>query len=337
MIIHRILFTALLATAVAATHIYDASAAEKKPAPAKTAEKSKSLPDPVAKVNNTPITAADLQKAFTAFKSSPQNPPIPANKERETQLFLLNQLMAGELMYQIASKSELKDRDALVEANISNLKKTRFKDEAEFQKALKEQGMTEKDLRELIRRNVVIDAYIEKTIIPKQTVTEAEIKTFYEKNPEAFTQPEQLRASHILITVDPKATADEKQKARAKIEDLLKQARAGADFSKLAQDNSSCPSSKQGGDLGYFGKGQMVKPFEDAAFALKPGEISGVVETQFGYHIIKTMEKKAPSKVALEEVKSKIEESLKRRKVGEAVNKTLEEARKKAKIEVFLK
>jgi len=118
---------------------------------------------------------------------------------------------------------------------------------------------------------------------------------------------------------------------------LLKQARAGADFAKLAQDNSSCPSSKQGGDLGYFGKGQMVKPFEDAAFALKPGEISGVVETQFGYHIIKAVEKKAPSKVALEDVKPKIEESLKRRKVGEAVNNTLEEARKKSKIELFLK
>ncbi len=337
MIIQRILFTALLAIAVAATQISGVSAAEKKPAPAKSAEKSKSLPDPVAKVNNTPITAADLRKAFTAFKSSPQGAQTPADKERDAQLFLLNQLIAGELMYQVASKTELKNREALVEENINNLKKTRFKDAEEFQKALKDQGMTEKDLRELIRRNVVIDTYIEKMIVPKQTVTEVEIKTFYEKNPEAFTQPEQLRVSHILITLDPKATADEKKKARTKIEDLLKQARAGVDFAKLAQDNSSCPSSKQGGDLGYFGKGQMVKPFEDAAFALKPGEISAVVETQFGYHIIKAVEKKAPSKVALEDVKPKIEESLKRRKVGEAVNKTLEEARKKAKIEVFLK
>jgi len=337
MIIQRILFTALLATAIAATHIYDVSAAEKKPAPAKTAGKSRSLPDPVARVNNIPITAADLQKAFAAYKNSPQSPPIAADKERDAQLFVLNQLIAGELMYQIASKSEPKDLEALVEENISNLKKTRFKDAEEFQKALKDQGMTEKELRGLIRRNVVIDAYIEKMIIPKQTVSEVEIKTFYEKNPEAFTQPEQLRVSHILVTLDPKATVDEKQKARTKIEDLLKQARAGADFAKLAQDNSSCPSSKQGGDLGYFGKGQMVKPFEDAAFALKPGEISGVVETQFGYHIIKAVEKKAPSKVALEDVKPKIEESLKRRKVGEAVNNTLEEARKKAKIELFLK
>jgi len=107
--------------------------------------------------------------------------------------------------------------------------------------------MTEKELRDLIRRNVVIDAYIEKMIIPKLTVSEVEIKTFYEKKPEAFTQPEQLRVSHILVALDPKATVDEKQKARKKIEDLLKQARAGADFAKLAQDNSSCPSSKQGG------------------------------------------------------------------------------------------
>lgn len=333
----RILFTALLATAVAVSNISGASAAEKKPTPAKSSEKPKALPDPVAKVNNTPVTAADLRKAFTAFKSSPQGAQTPADKDREVQQFLLNQLIAGELMYQIASKTELKNRDALVEENINNLKKARFKDADEFQKALKEQGMTEKELRELIRRNVVIDAYIEKNIVPKQTVTEAEIKTFYEKNPEAFMQPEQVRASHILITVDPKASAEEKQRARTKIEDLLKQVRAGADFAKLAQDNSGCPSSKQGGDLGYFPRGQMLKPFEDAAFALKPGEISGVVETQFGYHIIKMVEKKASSKVAFEDVKPRIEDSLKRRKVGEAVNKTLEEARKKSKIEVFMK
>ncbi len=129
----------------------------------------------------------------------------------------------------------------------------------------------------------------------------------------------------------------DKKKAKEKIEELLKQVKAGADFAKLAQENSGCPSSKQGGDLGYFGKGQMVKPFEEAAFAMKPGDVSGVVETQFGYHIIKLTEKKAAAKIAFDEVKAKIADSLKRKKVTEAINATLEDAKKKAKIEVFLK
>ncbi|CAH2030651.1 peptidylprolyl isomerase [Trichlorobacter ammonificans] len=333
----RIVFTVLLAAALMALSVAGVTAADKKPAAAKATEKSKGLPDPVARVNGVAIPAADLNKALTAFKSSPQGAQVPAERESEVQKFLLNQLIAGELMYQLAKTSPLNGQEAKVDEHVKGLKETRFKNEEEFAKALKEQGMTEKDLRELVRRNLVIDAYIEKMIVPKQTVTAAEVQTFYDKNPESFLQPEQMRASHILITVDPKATADERSTARAKINELLKQAQAGADFAKLAQDNSGCPSSKQGGDLGYFSKGQMVKPFEDAAFALKPGEISGVVETQFGFHIIKAVEKKAASKVAFADVKSRIEESLKRRKVGEAVNATLEEARKKAKIEVFLK
>lgn len=332
----HLVFSVMLAASLAVSPISGALAAEKKAAPAKAAENGKALPNPVARVNNVPIAAADLQKAIKAFKSSPQGAQVPADKEKEVQQFLLNQLISGELMYQIAKTTELKDREARVDENLGKLK-SRFTKEEDFQKALKEQGITEKELRELVRRNVVIDAYIEKTIVPKQTVTEADAKAFYDKNPETFTQPEQVRASHILISVDPKATDADKKKARAKIDALLKQARAGIDFAKLAQESSSCPSSKQGGDLGYFGKGQMVKPFEDTAFAMKPGEISDVVETQFGYHIIKLIEKKAPSKVSFADVKSRIEESLKRRKVGEAVNATLEAAKKKAKIEVYLK
>lgn len=333
----RIVFTVLLAAAIMALQVAGVAAAEKKPATTKAAEKSKGLPDPVARVNGVAIPAADLQKALTAFKSSPQGAQVPADQDAEVRKFLTNQLIAGELMYQLAKASPLNVQEDKVDEHIKGLKATRFKSDEEFAKALKDQGMTEKELRNLVRRNMTIDAYVEKMIVPKQTVTAAEVQEFYDKNPDSFVQPEQMRASHILITVDPKATAEERAKARAKIDDLLKQAQAGADFAKLAQDNSGCPSSQQGGDLGYFGKGQMVKPFEDAAFALKPGEISGVVETQFGFHIIKAVEKKAATKVAFADVKSQIEESLKRRKIGEAVNAALEEARKKAKIEVFLK
>lgn len=336
MSLKQLVFTAILAAAVATSQTDPSFAAEKKTTPVKTTEKAATLPNPVARVNGSPISSSDLQKAIIAFKKSPQGAQVPTDKEKDLQQFLLNQLIAGELMYQIAKKTDLKDRETRVDEEFAKLK-ARFSKDEDYQKALKEQGITERELREMVRRNVVIDSYIEKTILPKQAVTAAEIKEFYDKNPDAFIMPEQARASHILITVDPKAGDAEKKKARSKIDALLKQARAGIDFAKLAEENSGCPSSKQGGDLGYFGKGQMVKPFEDAAFAMKPGDISDVVETQFGYHIIKLLEKKASSKVPLDDVKTRIEESLKRQKVAAAVNATLENERKKAKIEVYLK
>jgi peptidyl-prolyl cis-trans isomerase C len=325
--------------AAAATMLvsFGVEAAEKKVAPAAAVvEKAAPLPDPVARVNGVAISAADFQKALNAFNKSPAAAQVPPGKEKEVKQFLLNQMLGGELMYQVARKTPVKDQDKKIADAVAKLK-TRFKTEDDFKKGLQEQGMVEKDLLELIRRNVIIENYIEQEIVPKQQVTDAEVKAFYEKNPETFTQPEQVRASHILIIIDAKATDAEKKKAKEKVEALLKQVKAGGDFAKLAQENSGCPSSKQGGDLGYFSKGQMAKPFEEAAWVLKPGEVSGVVETQFGYHIIKLSEKKAASKIPFDEVKAKIADNLKRKKVGEAINATLEDAKKKAKIEMYLK
>jgi len=311
-------------------------AAEKKPAPAVSAGKTTSVPDPVARVNGVAIPAIEFQKALSAFTKSPAAAQVPPGKEKEVQQFLVNQMLGGELMYQVAQSTPVKEQDKKVDAAVAKLK-ARFKTAEEFQKGLQEQGLTEKDLRELIRRNVVIENYIEQVIVPKQTVAAAEVKEFYDKNPETFAQTEQIRASHILVTVDANASDADRKKAKEKIEGLLKQLQSGADFAKLAQENSGCPSSKQGGDLGYFSKGQMVKPFEEKAFSMKPGEFSGVVETQFGYHIIKLVEKKAASKLLFDDVKDKIMDSLKRKKVSEAINATLEDARKKAKIEIYLK
>lgn len=297
---------------------------------------SKPLPDPVAQVNGTPIAASDLQKAYKALSASRGGGEVAAGKEQEARQFVLDQLIAAELMYQLAEKTPVADLGKKIDAAVARLK-GRFKTEEEFRKGLAQQELSEKDLRELIRRNVVIENHIEQVIAAKITVSDQEVRSFYDKNPETFAMPEQVRASHILILVDAKASDDEKKKARAKAEDLLKQVRAGADFAKLAQEHSGCPSSKQGGDLGFFGKGQMVKPFEDAAWAMQPGEVSNVVETSYGYHIIKVTGKRAKDKMPFDALKARIGESLKQRKIGEQVTAALEAAKKSAKIQNNLK
>jgi peptidyl-prolyl cis-trans isomerase C len=240
------------------------------------------------------------------------------------------------LLFQAGQKLETKDIDKKVEDRIAQ-SKARFANAADFSKAIKALEMDESELREYTRRDLIISNFIEQVITPKITVSEEESKKFYDQNLDKFKRDETVRASHILCGVDSKATAEEKKKAREKAEKLRKELTGGADFATLAKENSTCPSSQQGGDLGYFGKGQMVPPFEQAAFALKPGETSDIVETQFGYHIIKVTDKKAAETVPFKEARPRIEEYLKGQKVTAEVNNFLTEARKNAKIELLLK
>jgi peptidyl-prolyl cis-trans isomerase D len=140
------------------------------------------------------------------------------------------------------------------------------------------------------------------------SVSDADIKSYYEQNAKRYTTDEQRRASHILINASKDAPAKERQAAKAKADGLLAQLRKNpGDFARLARENSQDPgSAERGGDLDYFGRGMMVKPFEDAAYALKKGEISNVVESEFGYHIIQLTDIKPGGVRSLDQVKDEI-------------------------------
>jgi peptidyl-prolyl cis-trans isomerase D len=145
------------------------------------------------------------------------------------------------------------------------------------------------------------------------SLNEQDLKTYYEQNIDRLSGPQERRASHILITAAKDAPASEREKARAKAQELLAQVRKSPDsFADMARKNSQDPgSATKGGDLDFFPRGAMVKPFEDAAFALKKGEISDVVESDFGYHIIKLVELKIPKRKSFEELRSSLEDELK--------------------------
>ena len=306
------------------------------PAAAPAAEKVSVMPEIVAKVNAATISAVELKRAGKVIMAGKRGMTLTPEQQKEMEQSALQQLISAELLYQAGQKIEIPDLEKQVEAKYTQ-GRSRFGKEEDYTKALKELELDDKGVRDYTRRDLVISTFIEKTILPRITVSEEDAKKFYDQNPDKFTRPESVKASHILIGVDAKATADEKKVAREKAEKLLKEVKGGADFAAVAKGNSTCPSSQQGGDLGFFGKGQMVPPFEQAAFALKPGEISNVVETQFGYHIIKLTEKKTADKVDFKEAQPRIEEYLKNQKVGIAVNDFLTETRKTAKIEVLLK
>jgi peptidyl-prolyl cis-trans isomerase C len=290
----------------------------------------------VARVNGIDITAVELKRARKILLSGQPAAQLSADEQKEVDRKLMDKMVSSELLFQSARKLEIKDLDKQVDAKMAQAR-GRFANEADFAKAFHDLDMSEKDLREYTRRDLIIANFVVSTIVPKITVSEEESKKFYDQNIDKFRQGEKIRASHILCGVDAKASAEEKKKAREKAEKLHKELAGGADFATLAKENSTCPSSKQGGDLGFFGRGQMVPSFEQAAFALKPGEISDVVETPFGYHIIKLTEKTKAETVPFSTARARIEEYLKKQKVNEAVGDVVAELRKTAKIEILQK
>jgi peptidyl-prolyl cis-trans isomerase C len=165
-------------------------------------------------------------------------------------------------------------------------------------------------------------------------VNDAEAKAFYDENKEDFNKPEQVKASHILIKVAPTATPEEKTAAKAKIDGLLKQVKGGGDFAALAKENSDDPGSKiMGGDLGFFDRNTMVKEFADTAFAMKVGQVSNVVETQYGYHIIKVTDRKEGGLTSFDKAKADIVRSLQDKKKNELFRQLIEKVKAGAKIE----
>ncbi|HJV66614.1 MAG TPA: peptidylprolyl isomerase [Geomonas sp.] len=290
--------------------------------------------DVVERVNGTPILKKDLDRAVKILLEQ-NHVPQPAQPEilKQAQEAALDQLTSMELLYQQAAKVEVKDLDKQVADKVAKSKAKVGSDE-EFEKALKAADMTVKDLQDFTRKDILIGNFIETRFAEQGKVTEAEAKKFYDDNLDKyFKKPESVRASHILIGVDQKASAEDKKKAKEKAEAILKRVKAGEDFAAIAKSDSTCPSRAQGGDLGNFNRGQMVPPFENAAFALKPGQISDVVETQFGYHIIKVTEKHEATTEKFDDMKPKITEYLKKQKAQKALNDYVDDLRKNAKIE----
>jgi len=193
-----------------------------------------------------------------------------------------------------------------------------------------------KEQMELFSDNFLANEFLKREVAQKVTIPEDEMKSYYDKNIDEFKTPEMVRARHILVKVTPSATEEDKKKAKEKAEEILGKIKNGEDFIKLATDLSDDSGSKiKGGDLGFFSRGKMVKPFEDAAFSLKPGEVSGIVETQFGFHIIKVEEKKDPSVEPFDKVKDRINQKLLQERIKSKVTDFIENAMKEEKVEIY--
>jgi peptidyl-prolyl cis-trans isomerase C len=301
------------------------------------AAEKKAPVDKAAVVNGVTISkdTYDRELDFFVKRNNQRGQQIPETQMAMMKNQILDSLIDAELLFQESKKKGIKVKPEEVSDQLQKIKQ-RYPNEDEFKKRLSEAGFKESDVRKQIERGMAIQQLIDKEVADKVKISDEETKSFYDKNPQFFQQPEQVQASHILIKVDAAAPDDQKATARKKIEAVQQKVQKGEDFAALAKTYSEGPSGPRGGDLGYFRRGQMVKPFEEAAFRLKPNETSEIVETQFGYHLIKVNDKKPAQKIAYADVKERLSEELKKRKMDSERNAYIETLRKDAKIEKFL-
>lgn len=233
-----------------------------------------------------------------------------------------------------AKKIEVKDADvdARFDEMVQEFVKESGKKAEDVDAELSRMGVSRANIKEQIRLQTGIEKLFEADPSYK-AVSDEDAKKFYDESPQNFQHPEQVQASHILIKVDQNADEATKKAAKAKCEDLLKKVKAGGDFAALAKENSDCPSKDKGGDLGMFEKGKMVPQFEQAAFAMKVGDVSDIVETQFGYHIIKLTNKQEAKTDSFADVKPKIVQYLKGKQMGQFFETLRQELKDKAKVE----
>jgi len=287
----------------------------------------------VAKGKGVEVGRAQLDEEVIRIKAqaAAQNQTIAPQQMQMLERSVLDRLIQLQLLHAKASEAEKSAGKAVAEKRLEDAK-TRLGSEEDLNRQLKLMGATREQVLAQWTDNAIAESVVRREL--KVNVTDEDVKKFYEDNPARFEQEEMVRASHILLlTTDPKtraALSDEQKAAKRKqAEDLLKRAKAGEDFAKLAKEHSEDPGSKDKGGEYQFPRGRMVPEFETTAFALQTNQISDIVTTEYGYHIIKLHEKIPARKLEFTKVAPDIKEGL----TGQALQKQLPDYIAKLKTE----
>jgi peptidyl-prolyl cis-trans isomerase C len=281
----------------------------------------------LATVNGMEVVQSEVDFIFTSIvlpqiQVQLQGQELPAEQKMMIENNILEQLIMQKLLLERAAQLNVTADQDILNQQLETAK----------------QYMPDADadqLKQLLANDLMAQEVVRQEVVSKLSVSDEEAQGYYDEQSEQFLEPEQVQASHILVMVEPDASQEDKDVARKKIDDVLVKATSGEDFAELAKEFSEGPSKDNGGDLGFFGRGQMVPPFEEAVFALEEGEISDVVETQFGYHIIKLTGRKAERQAPFEEVEEQIRQSLLDQKINTEVNAWITDLRANATVEML--
>ncbi|MBI4384881.1 MAG: peptidylprolyl isomerase [Nitrospinae bacterium] len=305
------------------------------------------IPEVVARVNGV-----DLSSKFVKFEFARMTKNLKGDLDvkQKTQIVreIVNSEVVRELMYQEGLAQNKKAAPQKIDEEFEAMK-SGYATEAEFQEALKERSITAAELKKSIEVELVARKLLDDQIKGSIDIPDAEVKLFYEDNKKDFFRPEAYRAQHIFASLYPMEAFDKYSQqeleahrekydkdAERKINGILKEVQSGKDFGELARKYSDdAGSSSKGGDLDFIYKGVFDPAIDEAVSKLKPGEISGVVKTPYGYHIVKLNETRPAEFAPFKDVKEAIQEHLFMAKAKDKVQQYIAELRKKAKIELF--
>ncbi len=304
----------------------------------KVAKATSKQADIAVTVNGFVIKESDVQaKMQLQLTKMPEN--LPQDVLEQYKQRLRPQILNSTITERLIEEKQQKEKIVITEEDAINYIKEQGAKQPtplsleEIKQVITTQGGTFEQVKERVKKVMGFQKLISTAYPEDANVTDEQAKKYYTENAQQY---EKVKASHILITPDtsdPNVNSEQaKALAKTKAEKLLEQLKAGADFAELAKENSACSSAAKGGSLGLFGKGQMVPAFEKTAFELKVGDISELVETQFGYHIIKVSEHLVPNEALFEQVKEDIKEELQAKKMTERVANYIESLKSQAEV-----
>jgi len=289
-----------------------------------------------ALVNGSAISSEDFYDELKRVERLRAREKRADQAERAlTRKQVLEKLIVRELLYQEAGKRGIRVPEAAVAGELAELRK-QLPGENALPDTLERMGLSEQGLRAKLERSMAVAKLIDAVSAQKGAVSEAELARYYREHPDQFQQPLRLRLSHILIKTDPSMDEEQKEELRPRLESVRRRIAAGQDFAALAREASDCYSRQKGGDLGYFLPGQLGRKMEEAARALKVGEVSGIVEDRYGLHLLKVTELQPAALLPLEQAKPGIRAKLKEEKALKALAPLVKELRAAAKVEIHL-
>ncbi len=300
-------------------------------------------------INGVDITEAQLQKAMEpdlkkmAQQAKQLPPAFVQTYKRQIRQQVIEKLIVEHLLDEKVKEANIVITEEELTGQITKMAATQQPPLSldQFKEKLAEYGRNFDELKQQVRKGMGYQKVMDAQWTDKINITEEDAKKHYDENPTMFEVKEQVRASHILIApaeitdpnTDPnQAKAEAKAEAKAKAQGLLEQIKAGADFAELARANSTCGSASAGGDLDFFGRGQMVPIFEKVAFELEVGKVSDIVETQFGYHLIKATDHKDAGTISFEQAKNDIIQKLTQEKKNELAQEYINSLKAEANI-----
>lgn len=311
-----------IAAVLAAAGVLSFGCSKKKESAATAFPDSVLTDEVVATVNDEAILGSDLKVlAYTTTAASPDSLKSAAFNTR-----LLDQMIDRVVFSQEAVAAGVTVADTLVEKMLVQFI-TQFGGEERVATMLANMGLKREHVAKSFRRDMVIREYVQSKVEPSIVVEEADSRAYYDQNQASFAAVDSVRARHIILLFRPDDTPDVREERRKQITEIQKRAKAGEDFAGLARQFSQDGAAQSGGDLGYFPREMMVKPFSDVAFSLKKGQISDVVETQFGFHVIQCVDKKTARKVTYEEARPRVETMLRQRALGTELQNRLKRDR----------